>query len=341
MTSIAGQPAALYTTGLETRLARATVARPVKQEDWVTSTFSSDIYIHTPVLATAMNRPIAVGYDKTTLELSYWRATVQAPTSPTDWVRHTVDGVARGSNASIGVASIGGSPFIAYFDTASDTVKLARATVADPTMSTHWSLIVVRSTFQASGVQLTEDAGLPVLAFADEDLGGVVYARASSATPSGPSDFGLHLAHQPSFFDTTRFGIGRVNSAPSLAIKYASELDLLFVRAESTPPTMTSDWSSHAITMLDDVWVSGPQVFEHQGRAMVLYAESIGEGGALQLAQATSSTPSTSTDWSIQRISDVWPVQNVHALLRGASVVDGVPEAMSIKGDCLRYGWVE
>ncbi len=265
--------------------------------------------------------PAVVYWEQPTEQLRYSRALVAEPQGPDDWVTTVVDSINPvGSNATL--VHYKGKPLVAYGAHASSDLKVAYASIEQPSLDSHWhTAIVDNGGFTGlSNLAAGEANAHMVLAYFDGQTEVLRFARARFSQPDD-LEFDLHAIDD-------RSGVGRFPSLlvqdDIVSVSYYNENDgsLCYARALQTDPFAEAHWQLMTIDSAANDVGQGSRALLLNSLPVVLYMDST--AGELKLASAGTGTPSVAGDWTLSTVASA--VSAPAGCM--PAVLDGLPEGL-------------
>ena len=257
-----------------------------------------------------------VGGDSEAFEFSY---TSIRPTPP-EWKTHrpgTLEPAAGATEPTIAVTQ--NRLAIAYRETfaGAQTIKLARAQVANPESDDDWATSAIVDLGTAASINDLEviDGRLAVA----YSLGGnVTLSRAIVDEPMGPVDW---ESHQVTSGRNVDFGITLLPYSAGTAIVYIDDTDIAtrVAVSGSTSPTTMGDWVDYQLAESSNLFFTTPALAEKNGRLATLY-----QNHALDqtfLMRAGVPVPMSVATWT------------THGIFNPASLGSGVGTQLGVSGD--------
>lgn len=318
MAVIGGKPAVGYVDNDEgIYYARATTATPSSSSDWqihlvVTDGGSTIDITSAPRLLELDGKPAFCYFEG--WKLMFALSSTPTPSSAADWTVYRVDGGWGYTPDFCGEWSsftlVNGLPAISHSAGMSSEnylrVRYSRATTIAPDDIGDWTSTWATNasgTEQHQFTALANHAGKPVIAWYKQDTQDLYYAAASSAAPSGPSDWTSYAVDSASY-------VGRHANLKIIAGKPAigyldwvnnngGTIQAKYARATTGNPANSGDWSIHTVSpqYLSDYAVG---LTEFNG----VPALALPRPNQPAFALAHSSSPGSDTDWSLELIED-------------------------------------
>lgn len=250
-------------------------------------------------MAVIDNKPALSYYDSTNGNLKFARALTENPGSSDDWQVHIVD-----FNHQVGeltsLAVLDGKPIISYFDNNNGNLKFARAKVAEPSFTTDWVYHTVDSEGwigEFNSVAVVD--GLPAISYYDYTNYDLKYARATTPTPSGASDWEVHTVEAAN--QVGRFtSLAVVDGKPAISYYGDTGTDLRYAKALISEPSSELDWRVHVVDGEIDVGLYS-RLAVLDGRPMISYYDWSTK--SLKFARANTSSPSSGADWTVHQVN--------------------------------------
>jgi hypothetical protein len=330
--NIGGYPAmAIGHTSL--KYARAIVANPTSSSDWIVHSVDSDIFWQPFCAAVELGGKPAICYTSSTGGMRFAWATTQFPSSPSDWVKYTIDETYGGWPA---ITLLDGKPIIAYQGSGE---MYARSTTTTPVLSSDWVCHTVDTGTNSGDMwpgAVTVIDGKPVLAYLDDTEDDLLCARALTATPSSSSDWQIHKVtdHGSSHDGVSAYLVTIGEYDGKIGIAYGSTFSY-FARSVTSTPTSSSDWAIHQVCGEVNYGFK-LSLSSYYGVPIFAHVNAIAH-------VAASTAPSSGADWdrTVAAGLDGWPPEFDQPSL----FVDGTKPSVSFTQSAspymLYYAWAE
>lgn len=272
----------------------ARVGVPTEPGDWLTHAVDEGRFTgEGTTLAPLANGHPAIAYAANRL-LHFAPAMVPWPTDPNDWITHIVDPDANAAQA-LAFSVAAGRPVVIYQDWSRGVVKVALASQRVPQRTSDWrtyDLIAANAGGEKFSVALL--GGNLVLALADRNRPGLVFAQAVREEPVSAEDWRIHQVTHSMDQETS---MAVIDGRPALCFHRMEGDDLVFSIANVTEPETSTDWQVHVVDSIGSVGGYCTLV-EWNGAPAIVYMDLTKR--QLKLAVARVALPATNTDWRIE-----------------------------------------
>jgi hypothetical protein len=243
--------------------------------------------------STVAGKPAVAYHDATAGSLKY------AELDEGVWEIFTIDmGVDLGEECSLYGHSYGA--IISYHDEMAGELKFAQTESTDPGPGDwHCSLVVLGANNTGSRSSISVFNSKPVIAYADNTLHGLSYARATVAAPQSQADWNRHLIDTCG--DYCDIKLDRIANLPAIAYRDTNSGDLKYARALVAEPSSFHDWAIMTVASTGDVGYR-PDLDSYGASFDMPFLTYYDATEKTIMSAYANANPNATADWQTRRI---------------------------------------